>query len=48
MPTALSQNGEMLSMLSAMLKHSLPGDFNLFGVADVLAVMGEGGFDVKR
>jgi len=40
--------GLHFGLAAACLKHSLPGDFNLFGVADVLAVMGEGGFDVKR
>ncbi len=33
---------------AACLKHSLPGDFNLMGVAEVSAFLGESGFDVRR
>ena len=30
------------------LKHSVPGDFNLFSAADVRAAMGAEGFDIRR
>jgi len=33
---------------AACLKHSVPGDFNLVGAADVDAFVGRGRFDVKR
>lgn len=33
---------------AACLKHSVPGDFNLVGAADVLAWVNEGRFDVRR
>ena len=33
---------------AACLKHSLPGDFNLVGAADVQAFLGENSLDVKR
>jgi 2-dehydro-3-deoxygluconokinase len=33
---------------AACLKHSLPGDFNLVGSADVLAFLGDSSLDVKR
>ena len=33
---------------AACLKHSLPGDFNLVGSADVLAFLGDNSLDVKR
>ncbi|MEL1262898.1 sugar kinase [Pseudoxanthomonas putridarboris] len=33
---------------AACLKHSLPGDFNLVGVADVQAFLSENSLDVKR
>lgn len=33
---------------AACLKHSLPGDFNLVGAADVHALLGENALDVKR
>lgn len=33
---------------AACLKHSLPGDFNLVGTADVQAFQGENSLDVKR
>jgi 2-dehydro-3-deoxygluconokinase len=33
---------------AACLKHSLPGDFNLLGVADVEAFLSQGAFDVRR
>jgi len=33
---------------AACLKHSLPGDFNLVGAADVQALLGDNSLDVKR
>ena len=33
---------------AACLKHSLPGDFNLLGAAEISAFLGESGFDVRR
>ena len=33
---------------AACLKHSIPGDFNLSGVGEVSAFLGEKGFDVRR
>lgn len=33
---------------AASLKHSVPGDFNLVGVDDVAALIGDGRLDVKR
>ena len=35
-------------LAAACLKHSVPGDFNLVGVADVEALLEGGGLDVKR
>ena len=35
-------------LAAGCLKHSIPGDFNPVGVADVLALVGEGKFDVRR
>jgi len=35
-------------LAAAGLKHSVPGDFNLFSADDVRAAMGEGGFDIRR
>lgn len=35
-------------LAAAGLKHSLPGDFNLFSEADVHAAMGDRGFDIQR
>lgn len=35
-------------LAAACLKHSIPGDFNPVGVADVQALVGEGRFDVRR
>ncbi len=35
-------------LAAGCLKHSIPGDFNPVGVADVMALMGEGKFDVRR
>jgi 2-dehydro-3-deoxygluconokinase len=35
-------------LAAAGLKHSVPGDFNLFSAADVQAAMGGGGFDIRR
>lgn len=35
-------------LAASCLKHSIPGDFNLVGVADVMALGGEGRFDVRR
>jgi 2-dehydro-3-deoxygluconokinase len=40
--------GLHFGLAAACLKHSLPGDFNLFGVAEIDALLGEGGFDVRR
>lgn len=35
-------------LAAAGLKHSVPGDFNLFGADEVRAAMGDGGFDIRR
>ncbi len=35
-------------LAAGCLKHSVPGDFNPVGVADVQALVGEGRFDVRR
>jgi len=35
-------------LAAAGLKHSIPGDFNLFSASEVEAAMGAGGFDIKR
>ena len=35
-------------LAAGCLKHSIPGDFNPVGVADVQALVGEGRFDVRR
>lgn len=35
-------------LAAAGLKHSVPGDFNLFTADDVRAAMGDGGFDIRR
>ena len=35
-------------LAAGCLKHSIPGDFNPVGVADVMALVGEGRFDVRR
>jgi 2-dehydro-3-deoxygluconokinase len=35
-------------LAAAGLKHSVPGDFNLFSAAEVRAAMGDGGFDIRR
>lgn len=35
-------------LAAGCLKHSIPGDFNPVGVADVAALVGEGKFDVRR
>lgn len=35
-------------LAAAGLKHSVPGDFNLFGAEEVRAAMGAGGFDIRR
>jgi len=35
-------------LAAAGLKHSVPGDFNLFTAAEVRAAMGDGGFDIRR
>lgn len=35
-------------LAAAGLKHSVPGDFNLFSAAEVHAARGEGGFDIRR
>jgi len=35
-------------LAAACLKHSIPGDFNPVGVAEVEALIGEGRFDVRR
>lgn len=40
--------GLHFGLAAACLKHSLPGDFNLFGVEEINALLGEGGFDVRR
>jgi 2-dehydro-3-deoxygluconokinase len=36
------------ALAAACLKHSVPGDVNLMGEADVLAFLAQGGFEVKR
>jgi 2-dehydro-3-deoxygluconokinase len=40
--------GLHFGLAAACLKHSLPGDFNLVGVAEIEALLEEGGFDVRR
>ena len=40
--------GLHFGLAAACLKHSIPGDFNLMGVDDVEAFLGENGFDVRR
>jgi len=35
-------------LAAAGLKHSIPGDFNLFTAAEVRAAMSDGGFDIRR
>ncbi|MEO6104699.1 MAG: sugar kinase [Pseudoxanthomonas sp.] len=40
--------GLHFGVAAACLKHSLPGDFNLLGVAEVEAFLSGSGFDVKR
>jgi len=35
-------------LAAAGLKHSVPGDFNLFSADQVHAAMGDGGFDIRR
>jgi 2-dehydro-3-deoxygluconokinase len=40
--------GLHFGLAAACLKHSLPGDFNLFDAAEVTAVVEQQGFDVKR
>lgn len=41
-------DGLRFGLAAACLKHSLPGDFNLVGVADVEAFLSDSGLDVKR
>ena len=41
-------DGLHFGLAAACLKHSLPGDFNLLGIAEVEAFLGGNGFDVKR
>ena len=36
------------ALAAACLKHSLPGDANLLGEADMLAFLADGGFEVRR
>jgi 2-dehydro-3-deoxygluconokinase len=33
---------------AAVLKHSIPGDFNIVGVSDVQSLLTDGGFAVRR
>ena len=35
-------------LAAAGLKHSVPGDFNLFTADQVHAAMADGGFDIRR
>ena len=44
------QDGDSLrfGLAAACLKHSVPGDFNLLGAADVAAFVNEGRYDVRR
>jgi 2-dehydro-3-deoxygluconokinase len=35
-------------LAAAGLKHSVPGDFNLFSADQVRAAMGDDGFDIRR
>ena len=35
-------------LAAGCLKHSIPGDFNPVGVVEVMALVGEGKFDVRR
>lgn len=41
-------DGLQFGLGAACLKHSLPGDFNLLGAAEISAFLGESGFDVRR
>ncbi|MET0807145.1 MAG: sugar kinase [Pseudoxanthomonas sp.] len=41
-------DGLNFGLAAACLKHSIPGDFNLVGVAEVSALVGGKGFDVRR
>jgi 2-dehydro-3-deoxygluconokinase len=41
-------DGLHFGLAAACLKHSLPGDFNLLGTADVEAFLAGNGFDVRR
>lgn len=41
-------DGLHFGLAAACLKHSLPGDFNLLGIAEVEAFLGGNGFDVRR
>lgn len=43
-----SADALLFGVAAACLKHSLPGDFNLVGAADVQAFLGENSLDVKR
>lgn len=43
-----AQDALDFGVAAACLKHSLPGDFNLVGAADVRALLGENALDVKR
>lgn len=43
-----SADGLHFGVAAACLKHSLPGDFNLVGAADVQAFLGDNSLDVKR
>lgn len=43
-----AQDALDFGVAAACLKHSLPGDFNLVGAADVHALLGENALDVKR
>jgi 2-dehydro-3-deoxygluconokinase len=41
-------DGLRFGLGAACLKHSISGDFNLLGVAEVSAFLSESGFDVRR
>lgn len=41
-------DGLHFGLAAACLKHSLPGDFSVLGVADVAAFLEQDGFDVRR
>nr|WP_298149547.1 sugar kinase [uncultured Pseudoxanthomonas sp.] len=43
-----AQDALDFGVAAACLKHSLPGDFNLVGAADIHALLGENALDVKR